>query len=312
MDSQSQINKLIREYNNVQNEILIALKKNIKRTNPTIWNEMIHRRSGYEKTLQTKHNYTGHLEPHVEVKNPVTRHTTQKIRAEKPQVEEQHTEPPVKYNVEKPAVKYNFGKPEPNAEIPIAYPVSETEEPTNCSALKEPDTENRKEIVLGGESFFLSFTNKAYKRRKIAFSSNNPMECLTASEKNILKKINLTNETLNTLKPYLADFFESLPNCQTTVQMMTSKKCEIPNYVMSSLLLKARYDVQKNIESQTPSTMGNIGLYQKNAQLKALKQIDKVPKQVAQIFTGSKPCDQEDCKKIAEGITRIEALLKSK
>jgi hypothetical protein len=94
--------------------------------------------------------------------------------------------------------------------------------------------------------------------------------------------------------------------------MMTSKKCEIPNYVMSSLLLKARYDVQKNIESQKPSTMGNIGLYQKNAQLKALKQIDKVPKQVAQIFTGTKPCEQEDCKKIAEGITRIEALLKSK
>ena len=136
------------------------------------------------------------------------------------------------------------------------------------------------------------------------------MECLTESEKKIMSKLNITGENIITLKPYLADFFKSLPNCQSTAQMMTSKKCEIPNYIMSTLLLKARYDVQKEMDKEKTSSLGDMGTLQKNAQIKAIKEVgfgNKSP--FGSMFSKQSYCNETDCKKIAEGISRIETLL---
>jgi hypothetical protein len=312
MDKASQIKSLIREYNNIQQEIQKLIQKKAKSSTQRtkIMNEMLRRRDGYEQTLRITHGYSGPLDQHVENISPLVQPkpdnslpTEAKPTAPAPKP----TAPAPKPTAPEP--KQTGPAPKPNTNEEQNQPQHKHED---CEVLKEPDTENRKEITLAGDVYYFSYTDKAKNRRRIAFSSTDPMSCLTEEEKKLLKKINLTDETLESVKSYMADFFEALPKCHSSVQMMTSKDCEIPNYIMWSVLLKARHSVQKDMAAAGEAGLSGMNVLQKNAQIKTLKEINPGKKTLmGTLFSGKQTgCSEEECKKIAEGIARIETLLK--
>jgi len=316
MDKESQIALLIKEYKKIQQEIrvyIIRARKQKKQINQDkILNEMIRRRNSYELSLRQKYNYAGPLDTHAENEdtgNP-KKHKLKIVKPKKPQVA---TGPESKPESEEESEPEAESEPELEAESEQELEAESKKAKPTCEELKEPDTENRKPVSMAGDVFYLSYSAKAKQRRKLAFTSQDPTKCLTDGEKKLLEKINIVGETLESVKPYLAEFFESLPNCSTSVQMMTSKDCQIPNYIMWSVLLKARQSVKETMEKASGKRLADIEVHQKNAQIKTLMESGKKSKlgSFMSALTPTSGCNKQDCEKIAQGITRIEALLKS-
>jgi len=131
----------------------------------------------------------------------------------------------------------------------------------------------REEVSLSGRSFFINYDKAARARRKAAFTTSSTSAKLTDEEENLLQTVGIVDETRESLKTYLPDFFNALPSCQNTTAMMTSRKCEIAYYVMWSVLLKARQDVQRKIDDARVANLPDREVYQLEARLNAISNI---------------------------------------
>ena len=89
-------------------------------------------------------------------------------------------------------------------------------------------------VRLGQHSFPLSNSLEDRVRRDLYFK--NGAGSLLPEERKILESIGIDKRLETTLKPYLPEFFEKLPLCQTDTSLVLSKQCEVPHYVVWSAL----------------------------------------------------------------------------
>ena len=173
--------------------------------------------------------------------------------------------------------------------------------------INDPTAEHptgREKIILSGRNYFIDYDKAARSRRKAVFTDPESTETLTDMENELLESIGITDDTRKAVAVYLDDFFNALPNCQTTTQMMTNRRCEISYYVMWSVLLKARQDVNRKIDDARTKQMPDQEVYQYEARLAAMTAVSGTGK-----FDGDAQSHQEheEIKRILE---RIEENLK--
>lgn len=89
-------------------------------------------------------------------------------------------------------------------------------------------------VRLGKDSFPLSNTLEDKVRRERYFKNGSGE--LTAEEQAILKTVGIDDRLKGMLRPYLAEFFEKLPQCQTDTSLVLSKECQVPHHVVWSAL----------------------------------------------------------------------------
>ena len=122
----------------------------------------------------------------------------------------------------------------------------------------------------------------------------------------MLETVGITGDTRKAVQIYLNDFFDALPNCQTTTQMLTNRRCEVSYYVMWSVLLKARQEVVREMEDKRREGMPDQDVHQMQARLDALGSVSKVRLDASSSSSGA-CCDRdheehEDIKAIVENI----------
>ena len=186
-----------------------------------------------------------------------------------------------------------------------------------------PTGPNRVPVKLAGRDYYIDYDGPAQCRRKAVFCGDATV-ALTDQEDNLLKSIGIEGETRQNLAPYLYDFFEAVPNCQTTTQMLTSARCEVAYYVMWSVLLKARQDVKRKIDEGHKNGMSDPETHQTAARIDAIgaKILEgpvapqaPVAIPVTAMTGATGPCEPAGChnehKEIEDMITRLEAKLNS-
>lgn len=89
-----------------------------------------------------------------------------------------------------------------------------------------------KTFSLANESFTLSTELKDSIRREQYFQNPKSGAQLNAEELRLLSTLGIDTSMEQTLRPYLRDFFDELPNCTSDASLRLSRKCEIPYYVI--------------------------------------------------------------------------------
>jgi len=105
----------------------------------------------------------------------------------------------------------------------------------------------REIIHLAGQKYYIDYDKESRARRSDIFDKNVTTKKLTDDEQKLLDAIGVTENTKTSLKPHLAEFFNKLPFCQSSSQMITNRKCETAYYIIWSVLLKARQAAQQKI-----------------------------------------------------------------
>ena len=89
-------------------------------------------------------------------------------------------------------------------------------------------------VRVGKKSFPLSNTLEDKVRRERYFKDGSGE--LMPEEQAILDTIHVDDRLRGMLRPYLAEFFEKLPQCQTDTSLVLSKECQVPHHVVWSAL----------------------------------------------------------------------------
>jgi hypothetical protein len=168
-------------------------------------------------------------------------------------------------------------------------------------------------VSIAGENFIIKYDEVSRTRRRDIFLNNNKEKKLTDIEKALLVKLCILDEdedessTYEAVRMYLYDFFESLPNCQSSVAILSNRECEVANYVLWSVLLKARQDVQRKIDDAKKKSESDIKIKQYEARLKSMSMRNVAP------YNGPKPCDvsHDEHIQIETLIKRLEGKLDS-
>jgi hypothetical protein len=87
-----------------------------------------------------------------------------------------------------------------------------------------------KTILLGNRTFSLDTSPPASARRRAYIQYNKGS--LLPDEQAILTMLGIDADMEEQLKPYLGDFFDALPECQSDTSLYLHKRCEIPYYVI--------------------------------------------------------------------------------
>jgi hypothetical protein len=163
----------------------------------------------------------------------------------------------------------------------------------------------REKITLSGRIFYIDYDNASRDRRKAVFTEPDTTETLKGDEEPLLETVGITGDTRKAVQIYLNDFFDALPNCQTTTQMLTNRRCEVSYYVMWSVLLKARQEVVREMEDKRREGMPDQDVHQMQARLDAMGSVSKV--RLDGSSSSGACCDRdheehEDIKAIVENI----------
>ena len=140
-------------------------------------------------------------------------------------------------------------------------------------------------INIGGELFTIKYDRKSRSRRR-AFFNKEPKNTLTKEEERLLTYLSIVDDTRDAVRTSLYDFFEALPDCQSSAAILSNRKCEVSYYVIWSVLLKARQDVQRKIDDTNRTALNQEKLYQYEARLKSMRSRSIGP------IDGKTPCDQ--------------------
>lgn len=128
----------------------------------------------------------------------------------------------------------------------------------------------RELIHLAGQKYYIDYDKEARKRRAEIFSKAGSKQVLKGDEPKLLEAIGLTDDTRAELSPHLAEFFNTLPSCQTSSQMITNRKCETAYYIIWSVLLKARQASQKALNSTSATSLTDTETYMLSAATDAM------------------------------------------
>jgi hypothetical protein len=114
-------------------------------------------------------------------------------------------------------------------------------------------------IHLGNKSFRL-FVSETDKERRILYSKEKPGGELTGNEREILNSLGVDDVLEKSLRPYLAEFFNTLQHCNTDSKLILNKECETAHYVVWSTLFNMKQDTQKRINENKAKYPGGTDL----------------------------------------------------
>lgn len=163
------------------------------------------------------------------------------------------------------------------------------------------------EVSIAGEKFIIKYDEASRKRRSDIFLHKDDKQKLLPTEENVLKKLCITEDTYEAVRTYLYDFFEALPSCQSSVAILSNRQCEVAYYVLWSVLLKARQEVQRKIDDAKRKSEIDIKIHQYEARLKSMSMRNLIPQ------FGPKPCEKshDEHVEIENLIKRLEGKLDS-
>lgn len=114
-------------------------------------------------------------------------------------------------------------------------------------------------IHLANKTFRI-FVSENDKQRRIQYSKEEPGVDLTAEEREILTSLGVDPILEKALRPYLAEFFNTLPNCNTDSKLILNKECETAHYVIWSTLFNMKKDTKARLEENKEKYPGGTDL----------------------------------------------------
>ncbi len=114
-------------------------------------------------------------------------------------------------------------------------------------------------IHLGNKSFRI-FVSENDNQRRIQYSKSEPNADLTAEEREILTSLGVDTILEQALRPYLAEFFNTLQRCNTDSKLILNKECETAHYVIWSTLFNMKRDTKSRIDENKAAYPGGTDL----------------------------------------------------
>jgi hypothetical protein len=100
-------------------------------------------------------------------------------------------------------------------------------------------------ITIGTKKFPIGQTEEDRSRRHDYFTREKGT--LTPSEEGLLAALGIDEEMMDSYRLWLPDFFINLPACQTDTALILSKSCEIPHYILWSVMFRSNQATQARI-----------------------------------------------------------------
>ena len=95
---------------------------------------------------------------------------------------------------------------------------------------------------------------------------------LTSEESQILKDLGMDAKMINTLKMYLPIFFDNLQSCSSDSSLILNKKCNIPYYVLWSIMLANKEATDKRLrENKLNQSTHQLGVAMNSATIVGLR-----------------------------------------
>jgi hypothetical protein len=129
---------------------------------------------------------------------------------------------------------------------PVATPVSSDTSSQSQSAGKPGEDGGPKDIRLMGRTYTIYYDQGSKDRRRAYFTQG--QGSLEQPEEDILSNYGITGDARKSVMMFLPEFFDALPSCTGTTQLLVNRRCEVAYYVLWSVLLKARQETQKVID----------------------------------------------------------------
>ena len=143
-------------------------------------------------------------------------------------------------------------------------------------------------VTLANQSYTVGTTAVDSERRRLYFQNPEAHpELLNAEERRLLTEMGIDETMENTLKPFLAEFFDVLPKCQSDTSIVLSKDCEVPYYVLWSTKFAEHEHTLERIKEnkKTSKTRMDLRMAMDDSMIRNLKEkvVDQTP--AAQVFT---------------------------
>jgi len=135
-------------------------------------------------------------------------------------------------------------------------------------------------VKLANKTFTIG-TTLADKARRSDYVRD-PSLKLSKEEQDVLKAVGVGEEMESRLRPYMPDFFDALPDCQSDTSLYLHKKCEVPYYVLWSSMFVDRLSTEKRIASGKIKPMSDLDSAMTDSMVQGL---ESKPSKVDEIFT---------------------------
>ena len=105
-------------------------------------------------------------------------------------------------------------------------------------------------IQLSNQVLTIGISEEDSARREAFFSAN--VGELTTDEKNVLQALGMRvgDAMYDSLRPHLSKFFNALPACQTDTDVYLKQDCEVPYYVLWSILFSNYQETERRLSEQ--------------------------------------------------------------
>jgi hypothetical protein len=101
-------------------------------------------------------------------------------------------------------------------------------------------------VQIANKRFSIGF-GEADNMRRIAFFRGDVDVALTPDEIALLTALGIDDTMKMSLRPQLAEFFQSLKECRNDTSLTLSSKCEMPYFIIWSVLFANRRETQRRI-----------------------------------------------------------------
>lgn len=101
-------------------------------------------------------------------------------------------------------------------------------------------------VMLNGNSYNINQTAADRIRRTLYF--RNGSTALTADERRLLDDLGVDSIMEQALRIQLPSFFEQLPGCQSNTSLVLAKNCQIPHFVLWSILFHNHSNTARRIQ----------------------------------------------------------------
>lgn len=100
-------------------------------------------------------------------------------------------------------------------------------------------------ITVGNKTFHISQKGSDRTRRQQYFT--NGSGSLTPEEEKLLEALGIDSDLQAVYKLWLPTFFEQLPVCQSDTPLILSKSCEIPHFILWSVMFRSNQATQARV-----------------------------------------------------------------
>lgn len=143
-------------------------------------------------------------------------------------------------------------------------------------------------VTLANKSYTVGTTAVDSERRRLYFQNPSAYpKLLNVEERRLLKEMGIDCATENTLKPFLAEFFDVLPKCQSDSAIVLSKECEVPYYILWATKFAERENTLERIREneKTTRTRMDLRMAMDESMIRNMKEKVVVQTPIEQVFS---------------------------